>query len=422
MPNRPLRSCSVVVGLVVALAIPTPAAAHDTPSSPPLFEMPFPCGEVWQTATYPGHGAGDHSSDWNQGSFPSADLNELVVASLGGYATVNPLPYRQTVGVGNGPYGVESPGINIAIDHGGGWITRYLHLNAALIGTGPVERGQAIGRVGESGTESPHLHYEQELNGVERHVTLNGQPIIQSTVYNGPAYRSHNCADGIGVFRPGANDWYLDNEANGSTSLQISNWGDNGDQPVAGDWDGDGGDGIGVYRASTGTWYLDYNNNGSTDSTVSYGGEDGDRPVAGDWDGDGADDIGIYREGVFYLDTDRNGATNLHVAYGFSTDNPLVGDWDGDGDDTVAVFRPTSETVFIDYDNNGQTDQHLNYGLVGDLAVSGDWDGDAVDGVGMYRRSTGTWYLDFNRDGGTDRHVAWGEGGDRPIAGDWRSP
>jgi murein DD-endopeptidase MepM/ murein hydrolase activator NlpD len=58
-------------------------------------------------------------------------------------------------------------GLLIEIDHGRGVITRYAHLESALVHAGQsIERGQNIGAVGASGLAiGPHLHYEVVVNG-----------------------------------------------------------------------------------------------------------------------------------------------------------------------------------------------------------------------------------------------------------------
>ncbi len=66
-----------------------------------------------------------------------------------------------------------SGGYYIAIDHGGGFSTRYFHLSAQLVKVGQtVTRGQLIGRTGSSGAAvtGPHLHFE--LHGPNANGTI----------------------------------------------------------------------------------------------------------------------------------------------------------------------------------------------------------------------------------------------------------
>lgn len=60
-------------------------------------------------------------------------------------------------------------GTYVEIDHGGGWTTRYAHLDSAerKVGeTWEVRQGEIIGRSGSSGRSTgPHLHYEVRKNG-----------------------------------------------------------------------------------------------------------------------------------------------------------------------------------------------------------------------------------------------------------------
>jgi murein DD-endopeptidase MepM/ murein hydrolase activator NlpD len=58
-------------------------------------------------------------------------------------------------------------GLTVEIKHGYGIVTRYAHLSRTTVRVGEtVERGQQIGRVGQSGLAiGPHLHYEVLVNG-----------------------------------------------------------------------------------------------------------------------------------------------------------------------------------------------------------------------------------------------------------------
>ena len=79
---------------------------------------------------------------------------------------------------------------------------------------------------------------------------------------------------------------------------RVYHFGQAGDVPVTGNWDGSGKTRIGIYRPSTGEWLLDYNGSGALDAgdrTSHFGGQAGDVPVTGDWDGSGKTKIGIYR-------------------------------------------------------------------------------------------------------------------------------
>jgi hypothetical protein len=143
----------------------------------------------------------------------------------------------------------------------------------------------------------------------------------------------------IGIFRNGA--WYLDYNGNGWWDGPVTDrlypaFGTSGDQPVAGNWSGDGITEIGVFR--NGAWYLDYNGNGWWDGPVTDRlypafGMSGDLPVAGDWNNDGITEIGVFRNGVWYLDYSGNGwwdgpvTDRKYPAFGTSGDKPVAGNW-----------------------------------------------------------------------------------------------
>ncbi|WP_440053970.1 peptidoglycan DD-metalloendopeptidase family protein [Pseudoalteromonas sp. T1lg65] len=61
-------------------------------------------------------------------------------------------------------------GHHVFIQHGGKYITKYLHLNKRHVKNGQkVKQGQKIGTVGSTGrVTGPHLHYEFLVNGVHR--------------------------------------------------------------------------------------------------------------------------------------------------------------------------------------------------------------------------------------------------------------
>jgi hypothetical protein len=97
----------------------------------------------------------------------------------------------------------------------------------------------------------------------------------------------------IGVFLPKKGAWYLDTNGNGQwdgcrIDRCFGRFGNKGDLPVVGDWDGTGFVRVGVFRPSTGMWYLDLNGNGkldkcSVDACFGPFGEAGDVPIVGKW-------------------------------------------------------------------------------------------------------------------------------------------
>ena len=224
--------------------------------------------------------------------------------------------------------------------------------------------------------------------------------------------------DTTGVFRPSNGLLYLKNtNATGFADVAL-NYGIPGDDPVVGDWDGNGTATIGVYR--NGTFYLRNSNTiGFADIVFAFG-LPGDQPVAGDWNGDGKDTIGVYRNGTFYL---RNSNSPGNPQLSFSLGNPgdvgIAGDWNGDGKDTTGVFRPSNGLLYLKNTNStGFADIAINYGAPGDQPVTGDWNNDGIDTIGVYRN--GTFYLrNSNTIGFAELVFGLGNPGDVPIAGNW---
>lgn len=126
------------------------------------------------------------------------------------------------------------------------------------------------------------------------------------------------------------------------------------EMPLVGNWDGNGSDDIGVYRPNHSTpWRLARldSGDGSVRATISpaAGGGSGEQPILGDWNGDGITDVGIYRpartDDKWVLRVINSGGQVIDTRrpdFGGGVDEPpIIGDWDGDGDADVAVYRPT---------------------------------------------------------------------------------
>ncbi|WP_034432337.1 hypothetical protein [Candidatus Contendibacter odensensis] len=250
----------------------------------------------------------------------------------------------------------------------------------------------------------------------------------------------------VGVFRNG--QWFLDANGNGTwegcgTEFCFTGFGQAGDMPASGNWDGGSKSYIGVLRSGTGEWFVDLNGNRKWDGCVADGcyvgfGAPGDLPVAGDWHGTSVAKIGVFRNGQWFLDANGNGkwdgcSADLCLSFGQALDLPVAGNWNGGVPAGVGVFR--AGTWYLDYNGNGKWDgcqqdggQDLclygSFGQTGDLPAAGDWNGDGKAKVGVFRN--GTWFLDYNGNGKWDGcdvdrcyFGSFGQQGDLPVAGKW---
>lgn len=195
-----------------------------------------------------------------------------------------------------------------------------------------------------------------------------------------------NGIDDVGIFRPSTGQFQLRIPGlRPLVSIVTVNFGQSGDIPVAGDWNGDGIDTPGVFRPAVGAWLLTNgpNINNTTppiDLSFSFG-QIGDIPLAGDWNGDGLDTPGVFRPAgaLFILSNSFLGTTDITpFVFGLAKSLALAGDWDGDGVSTVGVFNPTTGVMSLNNTNtsgNGVGDLVFNFGQNGDLPLGGDWDG-----------------------------------------------
>jgi hypothetical protein len=261
---------------------------------------------------------------------------------------------------------------------------------------------------------------------------------------------SGNIPASIGVFRPGTGEWFLDLNGNGvfdgcGADSCITDFGQQGDLPITGPWNGTQTTLLGVFDPGTAAWYLDSNGNSALDSceldTCSYVfGKPGDVPVTGDWTGNGQNRIGVYRPSTrqWYFDINGNGTLDTckrvdlcTKSFGLSGDIPVVGDWTGNGQTKVGVFRPSTGQWYLDLNGDKKVNKRCtndlcvaSFGQPGDLPVVGDWDGSGIDKIGVFRPSTGDWLLDSNGNGiwdgcNVDTCVNFGQQGDLPVVGKW---
>jgi hypothetical protein len=202
-----------------------------------------------------------------------------------------------------------------------------------------------------------------------------------------------------GVWRPSTGEWYVRNSTQGYPA-----WGQVGDVPVPGDYDGNRRTDIAVYRVSTGVWYV-------RDSTQPHPawGITGDVPVPGDYDGNGTTDMAVYRPttGEWFVRNSKSG----YPAWGITGDVPVPGDYDGNGTTDIAVYRPTTGVWYI----RNSTQPHPAWGMPGDVPVPGDYDGNGTTDMAVYRPTTGEWFVRNSTWG----YPAWGILGDIPVPSDY---
>jgi len=245
---------------------------------------------------------------------------------------------------------------------------------------------------------------------------------------------------GLGIFRnPGIWAVDLSHKAAFDAGTRFYNFGLPGDQPVAGDWTGNGTTRIAVFR--NGLWYVDLNGNGTWDGInggdAIYGfGLPGDIAVVGDWNGDGRTKLGVFRcpaSGVCTWIVDYAGkfvydpATAKSYSYGLPGDIPFAFSMTYFAAQ-IGVFRCPAQGVCTWLRNtsgNGTynpSDAQYSFGLAGDLPVVGNWNPSSSGSqIGVFRN--GVWILDSNANGvydASDMVAYFGLAGDRPVVGYWK--
>lgn len=160
-----------------------------------------------------------------------------------------------------------------------------------------------------------------------------------------------------GLYRRADGFAYLRNaNTTGNADIRFL-FGNPADIPLAGDFDGDGCDTVSIYRPDEQRFYIinelgrDGGGLGPADFSFVFG-NPGDQPVVGDWDGDGIDEMGLHREstGLFYWrNTLTTGNADGQIYFGDPGDLFVAGDWDGSAVDAPAVFRPDSQIIYFRY-------------------------------------------------------------------------
>jgi hypothetical protein len=281
----------------------------------------------------------------------------------------------------------------VVIDHGNGESSLYAHLSSVVVALGQrVDQGAMIGTLGDSGNASgAHLHFEER----------SGRSVVPAW-FGGAEFRSgattsRNCVDvplagnfagdraaEVAVFRRGKRSSFVVNLP-GAAPLTVR-FGKAFDEPLLGDWNGDGQVDVGVRTPRASKFKLKT----PTGRIKITFGLPSDMPISGDWDGNGTTEIGVRRssQGTFFQRMADGSATPVWL--GDADDLPVTGDWDGNGTTDLGVFDQATATFTLRVvDANGLSlVEVVQFGVAGDLPVTGDWNGDGITDLGVWTPST----------------------------------
>ncbi len=379
-PTTTIAAAAAALALIAAAA---PAGAK-VPST--AYQMPFPCGETWSGATRSGHSPSINAIDWNR----NPDLGAPVVAAASGVVTT-------AYATPKGGYGRW-----VVIDHANGESSLYAHLASVVVAVGQrIDQGAMIGTLGDSGNASgSHLHFEER----------SGRSVVPAwfagSAFKNGALTSKNCVDvplagnfagdrvsEVAVFRRGKKSSFVVNV--GTAAPMTVKFGKAFDEPLLGDWNGDGQLDVGVRTPKKSMFKLK-----TPTGIVKVGwGVPSDMPISGDWDGNGTTEIGVRRsaEGTFYPRM-ADGSSGP-VWLGDADDLPVTGDWDGNGTTDLGVFDQATATFTLRTVNAAGLSllEVVQFGAAGDLPVTGDWNGDGVTDLAVWAPATATFTQGFAR-------------------------
>lgn len=244
-------------------------------------------------------------------------------------------------------------------------------------------------------TVSGRLFFFFILSAIFTALNINAQPFFD-----------HDGKADLGVFRPSENNWYLRSSENNFS--QTVNFGLSGDHLVPADFDGDGLTDIAVWRDVPGVWYV-LRSRDSLLQTIYWGtrisvptGYISDEPVVGDYDGDGHDDFAVWRPetGVWYILKSSSGFNPdyaIYFSWGRLGDIPVQADYDGDKKTDFAIFRSYENRWYV-FQSGSQSWKTSVFGQAGfDLLVPADYTGDGKADFAIYRQ--GLWLIQDSESG-----------------------
>jgi lipoprotein-anchoring transpeptidase ErfK/SrfK len=151
-----------------------------------------------------------------------------------------------------------------------------------------------------------------------------------------------NGTDTPGLYRRSDGYVYLRNSNSQGAADVAFYFGNPGDQPVVGDFDGNGCDSVSIYRPSEATFYV-INRLGSAGAGLGPAdfsfpfGLRGDQPLAGDFNGNAIDTVGVFRPSQQHIHlTGAPGVPGASFPFGTAADRVVVGAWTGSADQLAA--------------------------------------------------------------------------------------
>ena len=250
----------------------------------------------------------------------------------------------------------------------------------------------------------------------------------------------------IAVWRPGAPtvaSFYILRSSD--NTFDRKPFGQTGDDPtMVRDYTGDGKADPAVYREGAvgqPSYFFFKASSGpaaSAEAVYVRWGQHGDAPVPGDYNGDGIGDFVVQRAALdsngqptgqaqFFIHFgtggfDTPGADLYPAPFGRPTDFVNPGDYDGDGKTDLAVTRSVNgQWVWYIRPSSGAPDITQTWGLATDFQVQGDYDGDGRTDIAVWRggdpnpplSTNDTFHILGSTSGYT--HFQWGQNGDYPT-------
>lgn len=245
----------------------------------------------------------------------------------------------------------------------------------------------------------------------------------------------------IAVWRPGAPfEAYFYILQSATNTVRADQFGQTSDDPtVIGDYDGDGKDDPAVYRngASPGEqsyWFFRASTGGQSGQIIyNQFGQNGDFPAPGDYNGDKKNDFCVQRNdgsgrAQFFTRVGNGGvaspASDNSVVYGLISDVIVPGDYDGDGRTDIAVVRGSGGLInwYVLPSGTGEitSSPFAIFGVNGlDQVCQGDWDGDGRTDAAVWRPNADpaqNYYYVLGSTFGEMPPAEWGQQDDYPVA------